>query len=251
MAAHAIRIGFDTRQECEGVRGLSHQHLATVEDSTSESNCSVEQFGAHRPIDDVRDPQARVERRGVERSSGMADHPDRRCVDDAVARRQVDGDLIDRQSRCARGRKGRGDARTHIGSAIGINICDAKIRGTGGGECVRHGGTRPSCPGKHHSVQGGVGQTALQCCEESTVIGVVADQKAVVDDNRVDSTEQSGIVGQFVECVHDNLLARMGDVQSGEAGCDGAPHHLAGLFDRDRQVLEVYQFVAVIVESEC
>ena len=42
MATHAIRIGFDTRQECEGVRGLSHQHLATVEDSTSESNCSVE-----------------------------------------------------------------------------------------------------------------------------------------------------------------------------------------------------------------
>ncbi len=68
MAAYAIRIGFDTSQECEGVRGLSHQHLAAVEDSTSESNCSVEQFGAHRSINDVSDPQSGMQRR---RSKGV------------------------------------------------------------------------------------------------------------------------------------------------------------------------------------
>ena len=104
----------------------------------------------------------------------------------------------------------------------------------------------PAGAEQHDVVGARAGQAALERLAEAAGVGVVPDPPAVVEDDGVDGAERLGLGRERVELGHDELLARMGDVEAAQAVVVRLPHQRADVGRRPLELVEVEQPVLVV-----
>jgi len=97
----------------------------------------------------------------------------------------------------------------------------------------------------HHALEPCVGQAAPEALGEAPPVGVVAGQPAVADHHRVHCVERPRVFRQAVEQRNDRLLARIGDVQAGEAHALRRGEQLRERLDADTELVEIDELVEV------
>ena len=93
--------------------------------------------------------------------------------------------------------------------------------------------------------QRGARQSAAEALGEAGAVRVVPDRAPVAQHHRVDGAERGRLVGQLVEVLEHELLARMGDVEPVEAGLAGLLEQVADVGRRDAELVDVEHAVGV------
>lgn len=104
---------------------------------------------------------------------------------------------------------------------------------------VGDGGSGAARAELYHGAGRHVGQAADEGAGEPDGVGVVADGAPVAEHDGVDRAERRGLGVQLVEVLDDDLLARMGDVESVETHGARRAEQPAGSLGRDAEPVDV------------
>ena len=236
MGVHALGIRFEARENTHRVDRLVDRHAAAAQRAATERFGGLQQRGADREIDDVRDPQIAVQQFDRQRQAGQFRHAGRRRVNQAVG----GGERLARSEVAGADLRGREALLQFVGeraarvASTSNSVSDLRAHGQRG---MRDRRTRAARAKLHHAFQRHIRQAALERARETGPVGVVADAFAVLEQHRVDRAECAGVVGEFVEQRNHRLLARIRDVQSVEAHAFGGGEQIG-----QRGAIELQRF---------
>ena len=103
----------------------------------------------------------------------------------------------------------------------------------------------PAGTEQHHVAERRAGQPTGEPVGEPGPVGVVADAAPAGEQDRVDRADRGRLGGQVVQARQDRLLARVSDVQPGEAHPPGLGEQRADVTGRHAEPIDVDQLVEI------
>ena len=174
-----------------------------------------QQLGFEGEIHDLGDPEIRTkQRRGKRTDRGVACHPRRRRVDESVGAPQRRAHIAFRVHTTG---KRRGQSIRERASALVNGVDDDQLPRA---QLERRVRRRRACPAGaklNDPPESGAWQVLDDTLPEPPPVRVVPDSTATVEDDRVHGADRAGLVRQIGQERHHRLLARVRDVQPGEA----------------------------------
>ncbi len=138
-----------------------------------------------------------------------------------------------------------GEARRELGRTRAVHVEDGELLRAHHQRRVRDRRAGAARTELHDAVELRIGQAAAEPLGEARPVGVVADEPAALDHDRVHRVEGARILRQLVEERNDRLLARIGDVQPGEAHPLRSGKQLGQRLDTQAELVEIDELVHV------
>ena len=170
-------------------------------------------------------------------------HAQRRGIDHAVSRSHRLGDVLARAS--AAGPESSGEeARELLGPCM-IGVDDRELAHALCEEGIADRGAGAASAELHHAAARNVGQLAPEALGEAPPVGVVPDAPCLREHDRVDRAKRPRVWRELVQSADHRLLARVRDVEAGEAETLRRGDDLGQGLDAEPQHLEVNKLVDV------
>ena len=228
VPAHPALVRSVAGDHREGCGRLADGHVAAWHGRAAELPRSGDELGDRRAVHDIRDPLLSVQCLGGHRAAGVVVHADRAGVDETGdgSRGEEAFGVGDIRGHCA-DVAAAAQAFAQLDGTSTIGVGDGEGRRAEPGQPVGHCRTGAAGSELQNVREVDVPEGRLESEGETAGVGVVADESAVADEHRVDGADALGLRAQLVEMGDDQLLARVGDVESVEPELDARAEKLS------------------------